>query len=57
LPLKRPAAGSRSVIALSTNVVVRQLGNDDALQARRARALVAAGADNFVVPTVLMECE
>ena len=45
------------MIALDTNVVVRLLVNDDAAQARRARALVAAGADVFVAPTVLMECE
>lgn len=45
------------MIALDTNVVVRLLVNDDAAQARRARALVAAGAEVFVAPTVLMECE
>lgn len=45
------------MIALDTNVVVRLLVNDDAAQARRARALVATGADVFIAPTVLMECE
>lgn len=44
------------MIALDTNVVVRFLVNDDAAQARRARALVE---DNpvFVPLTVLLETE
>lgn len=42
--------------ALDTNVVVRFLVNDDAQQAQRARALIAAG-NVHIPPTVLLETE
>lgn len=45
------------MIALDTNVVVRLLVNDDAAQARRARALLAAGNEVLVPVTVLLEVE
>ncbi len=44
------------MIALDTNVVVRFLVNDEASQARRARALIKANAV-FVPMTVLLETE
>ena len=44
-------------IALDTNVVVRLLVNDDAAQARRARALLATGDEVGVPVTVLLEAE
>jgi predicted nucleic-acid-binding protein len=44
------------VIALDTNVVVRFLVNDDAAQARRARALIETNPV-FVPVTVLLETE
>lgn len=44
------------MIALDTNVVVRFLVNDDAAQARRARALIERNAV-FVPATVLLETE
>lgn len=44
------------MIALDTNVVVRFLVNDDASQARRARALIEAN-QVFVPVTVLLETE
>ena len=46
-----------AVIALDTNVVVRLLVGDDPTQARRARALLAAGHDVRVPVTVLLEAE
>lgn len=45
------------MIALDTNVVVRLLVNDDAAQARRARALLAAGHEVRVPVSVLLETE
>ena len=45
------------MIALDTNVVVRLLVNDDAAQARRARALLAAGHEVRIPVTVLLETE
>ena len=45
------------MIALDTNVVVRLLVNDDAVQARRARTLLAAGHDVRLPVTVLLEVE
>ena len=45
------------MIALDTNVVVRLLVNDDAVQARRARTLLAAGHDVRLPVTVLLEIE
>jgi predicted nucleic-acid-binding protein len=45
------------LIALDTNVVVRLLVNDDAVQARRARALMSAGHEVRVAVTVLLETE
>ena len=44
------------MIALDTNVVVRFLVNDEASQARRARALIKANTV-FVPMTVLLETE
>ena len=44
------------MIALDTNVVVRFLVNDEAAQARRARALIEANSV-FVPVTVLLETE
>lgn len=44
------------MISLDTNVVVRFLVNDDAVQARRARALIEANRV-FVPITVLLETE
>lgn len=44
------------MIALDTNVVVRFLVNDEAAQARRARALIKTNAV-FVPMTVLLETE
>ena len=44
------------MIALDTNVVVRFLVNDEAAQARRARALIEANPV-FVPVTVLLETE
>lgn len=44
------------MIALDTNVVVRFLVNDEASQARRARALIKANAV-FVPMTALLETE
>jgi len=44
------------VIALDTNVIVRFLVNDEASQARRARALIKTNAV-FVPMTVLLETE
>ena len=44
------------MIALDTNVVVRFLVNDEASQARRARALIKTNAV-FVPMTVLLETE
>lgn len=46
-----------AVIALDTNVVVRLLVADDATQARRARALLAAGHEVRIPVTVLLETE
>ena len=44
------------IIALDTNVVVRFLTNDDAIQARRARRLIEQ--NEVVIPlTVLLEAE
>lgn len=45
------------MVALDTNVVVRLLVNDDATQARRARALLAAGHEVRLPVTVLLEAE
>ena len=45
------------MISLDTNVVVRLLVNDDAAQARRARALLAAGHEVRLPVTVLLETE
>ena len=45
------------MIALDTNVVVRLLVNDDAAQARRARALLAAAHEVRIPVTVLLEAE
>lgn len=45
------------MIALDTNVVVRLLVNDDDVQARRARTLLAAGHDVRLPVTVLLEVE
>jgi predicted nucleic-acid-binding protein len=45
------------MIALDTNVVVRLLVNDDAAQARRSRALMAAGHEVRIPVTVLLEAE
>ncbi len=45
------------MIAVDTNVVVRLLVNDHTAQAARARALLAAGHEVFVSPTVLLETE
>lgn len=44
------------MIALDTNVVVRFLVNDDAIQARRARTLID-DHNVFIAPTVLLEAE
>ena len=44
------------LVALDTNVVVRFLMADDPAQARRAKALIAAGPV-WVTSTVLLECE
>ena len=44
------------MIALDTNVVVRFLVNDEAVQARRAHALIEANSV-FVPVTVLLETE
>jgi len=45
------------MIAVDTNVVVRLLVNDHAAQAARARALMAAGHEVYISPTVLLETE
>lgn len=45
------------MIAVDTNVVVRLLVGDHAAQAARARALLAAGHEVFISPTVLLETE
>jgi predicted nucleic-acid-binding protein len=47
---------TRDRIAVDTNIVVRFLVNDDAAQAARARALIAANPV-FIAVTVLLETE
>ena len=44
------------MIALDTNVLVRFIANDDAVQAKRARLLIEKGPV-FVAKTVLLELE
>lgn len=56
MPKPPVAADDEPMIAVDTNVVVRLLVNDDAAQARRARALFERERV-FVSPTVLLEAQ